>query len=325
VSTAAGQSDSASFVHRALVFRDRDELAAQTAGFVRDGLANGSNVVAVLGPHSESVLRESLGDDARVVRFGDARVWYARLGTIIQAMAQPLAEAAATGRAVRVLAENPFAARRPREYLRCESMTNVALAGCDASVLCLYDGAQTADDVLAGVRRTHPRIIHEGTDAPSREYTEPLDFMTRSDRELSHPEAPADAPRLRIAAPRDLPAVRRFVAREAAAAGLARTAVEDLQLAASEIASNVIVHTAGPGEACVWIDGTELVCQLSDQGPGMEDPLAGYLLPPEYGSSGRGLWLARQLCDEVTVKSEAGGTVVRLRVELPAADSPPAP
>src|SRR5205085_1941830 len=78
---------------------------------------------------STSMLEESLGPDANRVRFGDAQLWYRRLGTTIPGLARHLDEAtAAAGHPLRVVAENPFAERRPREYQRYESMTNVALS-----------------------------------------------------------------------------------------------------------------------------------------------------------------------------------------------------
>jgi anti-sigma regulatory factor (Ser/Thr protein kinase) len=147
--------------------------------------------------------------------------------------------------------------------------------------------------------------------------------MSQSDRELQHAEPPASTPRMRLASAADLSVLRRFVGRHAAATGLGADAVEDLQLAASEIASNVIVHTPGPGNVRVWTEGGDLVCEVSDGGPGIDDPFAGYRLPPERGGSGRGLWLTRQLCDEVTVKSAPGSTVVRMHMELSGGNGSP--
>jgi anti-sigma regulatory factor (Ser/Thr protein kinase) len=305
------------FVHAALLYRDRDELAAEASRFVREALATEGSVLAVLTPASAALLEESLGPEARQVRFGDARAYYARMGPMLQGFARHLGEAAAAGRRpVRVLAENPFPERRTREYLRCESMTNVGFAPFEASVMCMYDASRTAESLLASVRRTHPELIEEGAAVRSREFTDPLVFMSQSDRELRHAEAPAGAPRQRLASAADLSGLRRFVGRYAAAAGLPADAVEDLQLAASEIASNVIVHTPGPGEVRLWTEGHDLVCEVSDDGPGIDDPFAGYRLAPEDRGSARGLWLARQICDEVTVKSEPGNTVVRMHMEL---------
>ncbi|MDX6647907.1 MAG: hypothetical protein QOK40_3634 [Miltoncostaeaceae bacterium] len=314
----------APFVHSALLYRDRDELAAEASRFVREALATDGSVLAILSPASAGLLQESLGPEGGRVRFGDARAWYARMGPMLQGFARHLGEAAAEGRRpVRVVAENPFPERRTREYLRCESMTNVALAPFEASVMCLYDASRTAEGVLAEVRRTHPELVEAGAAVRSREFTDPLAFMSQSDRELQHAEPPASTPRMRLASAADLSVLRRFVGRHAAATGLGADAVEDLQLAASEIASNVIVHTPGPGNVRVWTEGGDLVCEVSDGGPGIDDPFAGYRLPPERGGSGRGLWLTRQLCDEVTVKSAPGSTVVRMHMELSGGNGSP--
>ena len=44
---------------------------------------------------------------------------------------------------------------------------------------------------------------------------------------------------------------------------------------------------------------------MSDSGAGIEDPLAGQLIPPLEGIGGRGIWLARMLSDAVEIRSGA--------------------
>jgi len=60
-----------------------------------------------------------------------------------------------------------------------------------------------------------------------------------------------------------------------------------------------------------------------DPGPGRDPPERalrrdedGHLEPSQAEKGGRGLWLARQLCDLVEVRSSDSGTAVRLRVAL---------
>jgi anti-sigma regulatory factor (Ser/Thr protein kinase) len=96
--------------------------------------------------------------------------------------------------------------------------------------------------------------------------------------------------------------------------------VEELALAVSEVVTNALVHGEGPRHVWSYTAGGRFFCRLEDAGPGLRDPLAGYLPPDPTKLGGRGLWLARQLCDVVEVASDEAGTIVSLQVRLPAAD-----
>jgi anti-sigma regulatory factor (Ser/Thr protein kinase) len=107
----------------------------------------------------------------------------------------------------------------------------------------------------------------------------------------------------------DLPAVRRLIASTARAAGLARSRAEELVLAVNEVTTNSLVHGRPPATLRIWSGGGELVCEVSDCGEGIKDALAGQLAPSTDGLGGRGLWLARMLCDAVEVRNGEGCTV----------------
>jgi hypothetical protein len=57
-------------------------------------------------------------------------------------------------------------------------------------------------------------------------------------------------------------------------------------------------------------------CEVSDTGAGLPDPLAGHLPPPAGRAGLRGLWLARQFCDLLEVRSDPAATTVRLQLDL---------
>jgi anti-sigma regulatory factor (Ser/Thr protein kinase) len=48
---------------------------------------------------------------------------------------------------------------------------------------------------------------------------------------------------------------------------------------------------------------------VNDSGAGIEDALAGQLAPRPDGGGGRGLWLARLLCDAVEIRNADGCSV----------------
>jgi len=66
----------------------------------------------------------------------------------------------------------------------------------------------------------------------------------------------------------------------------------------------------------VWTNPQTILCQVSDSGPGLHDPLAGQLPLSPGQAGGCGLWLARQFSDLLELHSDSAGTVVRLHLTL---------
>jgi len=84
--------------------------------------------------------------------------------------------------------------------------------------------------------------------------------------------------------------------------------------AVSEVATNSITHGGGRGVARIWMDGGDVVCEVSDRGV-INDPLVDRQQPGTDPSMPRGLWTANQLCDLVQLRSSREtGSVVRLLV-----------
>ena len=65
-------------------------------------------------------------------------------------------------------------------------------------------------------------------------------------------------------------------------------------------------------ELCVWVTDDDVVCEVHDAGD-LRDPLPGLQAPHSSNPRGRGIWIARQLCDSLHVWSDATGTHVRMR------------
>jgi anti-sigma regulatory factor (Ser/Thr protein kinase) len=136
----------------------------------------------------------------------------------------------------------------------------------------------------------------------------------RTDRfNASFPLAPLGAGRLQFGLD-DLHDVRSLVAVGASAGGLSPRRVSDLVVAASELAANSILHGGGRGLATVWDDGDAVFVEVADAGT-MSDPNVGHRRPDPTAQSGRGLYIANQLCDEVAIDSGRSGTRIRLRME----------
>jgi anti-sigma regulatory factor (Ser/Thr protein kinase) len=91
--------------------------------------------------------------------------------------------------------------------------------------------------------------------------------------------------------------------------------IEELVLAVDELATNSIRHGGGSGTLRCWREGEALLCEVQDRG-WIDAPLVGRRRPDPEASSGRGVWLANQLCDLVQIRSSSTGTVVRVHKRL---------
>ena len=110
----------------------------------------------------------------------------------------------------------------------------------------------------------------------------------------------------------DLGRLRRKVAACAAEAGLAGIRLQSFVMAVNEIVTNAVVHGGGLGRLRLWLAGRQLVCEVSDTGPGIPDGQVQTDRPPAEATSGRGLWLTRTLCDAFSVETGGNGTTVRV-------------
>ena len=86
-------------------------------------------------------------------------------------------------------------------------------------------------------------------------------------------------------------------------------------LAVNEVITNVVLHAGGHGRIVLWPAGGSAWCTVTDSGPGIPQS---FRRPPEvpeaFEVGGRGIWLAHQLCDEVTMATGPIGTTIGLRM-----------
>jgi anti-sigma regulatory factor (Ser/Thr protein kinase) len=116
--------------------------------------------------------------------------------------------------------------------------------------------------------------------------------------------------------------LRAAVAAHADAAGLPQHRADDLVVAVHELAANAVLHGAGHGQLRLWHDEHVLQCQVSDDGPPTAG--AGADASPElrdasrwHSERGHGLWLIRQVADQVSVHSGPDGTIATISFTLP--------
>jgi anti-sigma regulatory factor (Ser/Thr protein kinase) len=219
-----------------------------------------------------------------------------------------------------------MAGRGADELLECtlhEQLLNTAFERGPAwSLLCPYDAGRLAADVVEGARHTHPLVFEDGRRLPDVAHrhsaadieaarTQAVDIAAVFGSPLPEPDA-AD-----VVASFDfdfgtLDRVRAAVREFAPGLGFDAAGILDLALVVSELAANSVRHGGGAGSFRLWRQGPRTVCEVRDRGV-ITDPLVG-LRRPDFRKStgGAGLWTVNQICDLVSIRSDAEhGTVVR--------------
>jgi serine/threonine-protein kinase RsbW len=131
----------------------------------------------------------------------------------------------------------------------------------------------------------------------------------------------------------DLTTLRRFVGGAAASAGLTPDAVARLVVSVNEIATNAVTHGVAPVSVTVTVTATAVTVTVNDRGHGFgqdvpvtADPDTGRLIaaaPPAADAlHGRGLWLATQMTDQVSLTTGSAGTTVTVVMALGAERHP---
>lgn len=306
----ASTDATAALVHDALLYESTEDFVRGICAFIAEGLRQDEPVmVAVPGdriPH----LRRALGPDAERVDFADMTELGRNPARIIPALRAWLDEH--PGQRTRLVGEPIWPGRTRDEVAEAtwhEGLLNLAFADTPTSILCPYDVRQLDPSALSGVACTHPTLVEGDRRHASTGYLEPACDMAGPDWPL--PDVPAGAQVIPIT--RELRRVREAVQEQAAALGLSRLRTADLLVAVNEAATNSLVHGAPPAVLRVWRDGDDLVCEISDAGL-ITDPLVGRQRPDTAQEGGRGLWLIHQLCDLSQLRSDAGGTTLRLHM-----------
>ena len=175
-----------------------------------------------------------------------------------------------------------------------EALVNEAFEGRQVTGLCLYDASRLGDDVLADARATHPLLWSCGSLHRSADYA-PDDVLARCNQPL--PANPG-AVTYMVRKSADLRPARSFAVNYAGWVGLSQDGIEDLQLVATELATNSLMYTDGACRLAFWRDDDHLVCEARDSGR-IDDPLVGRLDPGPAGPASRGLFLVNAISDLV--------------------------
>ncbi|GAA1355069.1 sensor histidine kinase [Streptomyces beijiangensis] len=308
------------FVHQALAYDSDEAFLAGTEPYVRDGLADGDAVLAVVKRQNIALLRDALGNSSREVEFIDSDHWYGypsrTLGQYHAYCTEHGRTAAGGPRRVRVIGEPVWSRRgelETREWMRYESLLNVAFARSGHWIVCPYDRRALSEQVLTAAARTHPELLHgRGGMALSGAYAYPEDFCAESDADALEP---APEPAREVLFDRGGSVVARYAAAEfARRGGLSEERVGDVMSAVHESALNALRFGGGRAVLRLWSRPSYLVFEIADSGANapVGPRFPGHLPPAPQASSGHGMWVARQLSDLLEQRIARGGSVVRM-------------
>ena len=108
-----------------------------------------------------------------------------------------------------------------------------------------------------------------------------------------------------------------------AGTGLPEDRLHGFVLAVNEVITNVVLHAGGGGRIVVRVADGSAHCTVVDGGPGIPERFrSASAIPATSEVGGRGIWLAHQLCDEVSMDAGADGTTIELRIGITPHDTP---
>ncbi|HMD56440.1 MAG TPA: sensor histidine kinase [Solirubrobacteraceae bacterium] len=304
------------FEHQALFHRGEDEFLAGTLPFIAGALEAGEPVLVAVAPRRCELLADALGAEASEVVFADMHRLGSNPARIIPAWRRFLDEHDPDEGPVRGIGEPVWAGRSAPELDECardERLLNVAFDdGRPWRLMCPYDLAELDAREILAAEASHPFT------ACAHGARENAGYAPRHDPFAGEvPPPPAATRELRFGAG-ELGDVRDTVAEWAAGFPLTPERRSDLVLAVNELAANSVMHAGGAGTLALWSRNHTLICEIRDAGQ-LTVPLAGRVRPDAAQLSGRGLWMANQVCDLVQIRSsKAAGTTVRVHMRLQA-------
>lgn len=300
--------------HDAFLYGSDEQLVTAMVPFLREGLTRGDAAAAVTTPGNLALLRDRLGADAHV-GYVEAADWYVRPAAAIAQFDAAIRELIDGGAPhLRVVGELPFGSTlgEHASWNRYEAIVNEAFKRAPLWVVCLYDTRALPEQLIEAARRTHPTLFEARRRRQSADYVEPAVLLGQ----IPEPGIPvAGPPRLQLRIDGDPRGWRHSLAGAVEAEALPRGRAEEFLIAVGEVVANALGHGHGLAELTLWSTNDGVVCAVHDDGPGVDDPFAGYLPPGnDDAAQGMGLWVARQLSDSLAIQSGADGTTVRLGI-----------
>jgi anti-sigma regulatory factor (Ser/Thr protein kinase) len=298
--------------HRALLYRDREQLERAVRDFVQSAAQAREPVLALLPRANLDWLPSALGELASNVRFEDMSVAGRNPNLLLSLIQEWIDDHDGRGR---IISEPVWPGRSYAEViesLRHEALLNFVLESRATIILCPYDAENLDSETVRGAELTHPEVIYaDGAPCSSRHYGDPEELLVG--RRWPLQAAPGSASEHPFEG--DLGALRRSVERDPALRDLSSERRYDLVFAINEAVTNAVMHSDGKCRMRIWSDDGTVVSEVNSVAS-LSDNLAGRRRPPLDATDGRGLWLINQVCDLVELRSGEDGTTVRMHVRV---------
>jgi anti-sigma regulatory factor (Ser/Thr protein kinase) len=303
--TDPGRVTDTRYSHDLLLHDSDDDLVTATQAFVGLGLASGGRVLVHGSEERVDLLRAVLGSHPRLDYGLDRDLYQSPTSTLFayeRALAAEPTEMWVTGTVP--LGGDPAG---HAAWTRYESLVNEVLGRYAFHALCTYDTRTLPARTIAAAKAAHPGLSVNGDcSRHSADYLEPAVFLTDPLAGVPDPTGAPPSVVQTLHGLEDLSRVRHLMTCTADSSGaVSRDTVEGFVTASNEVLVNALTHGAAPVELAMWVDLARLTCRITDAGPGIPDTLTGYSHPQTVGP--QGLWVARQLCEDLILGNGRGG------------------
>jgi anti-sigma regulatory factor (Ser/Thr protein kinase) len=286
-------------------------LVEQVAPFLAEGVAAHEAVVLVVDPRKRALFEAALGALASRIHHVDRDTYYTRPEDALAGYDAQVRRYVRDGAPrVRVFGELPLCRTQEQSdaWIRYEALLNPAFAHHPVTIVCGLDVREQPLSVLEGSWQTHPRTMN-------RRWSDNSHYHRPEDVVRAHTPAPEDVVGLRaVSADLEPGALRLLLRDEMAAAEVPGPDAENMIVAAGEVLANAHRHGGGARGLRIGRIGERFVCEIADHGPGLDDPVAGYMPPGSSHARGAGLWVARQLTRRLDMLNTERGLTTRLWV-----------
>lgn len=301
------------YLHDALFYESDEELLAAAVPFLRAGLDGSDGAVLACADRNATQLAGALQYDPRILLL-DRSELYRRVPVAIETIVRTAGDGVSAGAdRVRLAGEIDFDRPGWEEWTRFEALSNAVFEPCPLWSVCLYDTRRARAEVLEAARRTHQGLITAAGRVRNPQYVSPAEFFREFAMDRPDP-LEATVPAIELDGVIDLALLRQRVRELLAGSGARPETVYGFVFAVSEVATNALEHGRPPVTVRVWTGQDRSVCTVADHGDGFGDPLSGYQPPrdDDTGRGGRGLWMARRMCDVVSAARTSDGFTVRI-------------
>lgn len=302
--------------HEALFFASQQALLEASVPWLRAGLDAGEVIALACDADNNAALAAALGQRPAVRMLPQERIYHKAVDAVAFYHDLITAAVAAGHPRVRVLGEVGFGTseRGREEWLLFEAVCNHALAPLPLWSVCAYYAPDLPQSLVDTARATHPWLRTADGTASNHDYVPPARLLNGAGPNLPSPNA--EAATVALAHNDELRELRYLLRGRLDDLDTSPETADAVVLAVHEVASNALRHGGPPVRVTLWVTATHILCDVTDRGPGITDPLAGYTPPdplrlPEHGA---GLWMTRRLCDDVTTARSPSGFTVRLAV-----------